>query len=419
MAEKSKEITGSLITIGDELLSGDVANGNSHFIAGALRAYGFRLASMLTVGDQPAVIRDALLEAMGRTQYVICTGGLGPTSDDRTAEAAAQALGRPLASNLPYEAFLRSHLAQRGIPWSDAIAKMALLPEGADKLGGHMAAAGFFVEHGGIPCYFLPGVPAEVCMFMAEQVLPDLCRRFPRRPAYRKRVLRVQDLPESQINERLKELEVADLGVEIGYLPQTAENWVTLSAVADDEQAAQDLIAGAERQVVRCVGRDAISGRDAETLEEIIGRLLRSRSAKLAVAESCTGGLLCALITSVSGASDYLDRAFVTYSNQAKADLLGVPEALLAEHGAVSEPVAAAMALGARDRAGSDLALAVTGVAGPTGGSPEKPVGTVFIACASRHGTVVTERHFTGNRRLIQEKSAHAALVLLWRQLTS
>jgi PncC family amidohydrolase len=189
--------------------------------------------------------------------------------------------------------------------------------------------------------------------------------------------------------------------------------------VAADEQVAQDLIAEAERQVLRCLGEAAISGRDGETLEQVIGRLLRARSAKLVVAESCTGGLLCARITSVSGASDYLDRALVTYSNQAETDLLGVSEALLAAHGAVSEPVAAAMARGARDRAGGDVALAITGIAGPTGGSPEKPVGTVFIACTSRHGTVVNERHFTGNRQQIQEKSAHAALVLLWRQLTS
>jgi nicotinamide-nucleotide amidase len=419
MAEKPKEIIGSLITIGDELLSGDIANGNSQHIAGALRANGFRLARMLTVGDQLAVIRDALLEAMGQTEFIICTGGIGPTSDDRTAEAVAEALGRPLSSNLPYEAFLRGHLAQRGIPWSDAIAKMARLPEGSSKLGGNMAAAGFFVEHGGIPCYFLPGVPAEVRMFMAEQVLPDLCRRFAQRPVYRKRVLRVQELPESQISQRLQGLETVDLGVELGYLPQTAENWVTLLAVAADEQAAQDLIAGAELQVVRCVGEAAISGRDGETLEEVVGRLLRARAAKLVVAESCTGGLLCARITSVSGASDYLDRAWVTYSNQAKTDLLGVSAALLAAHGAVSEAVAAAMARGARDCAGGDVALAITGIAGPTGGSPEKPVGTVFIACTSRHGTVVNERHFTGDRQQIQEKSAHAALVLLWRQLTS
>jgi nicotinamide-nucleotide amidase len=417
--EQPREIVGSLITIGDEVLFGSIANGNAHHIAGELRANGFRLATMVTVGDQPAAIRDALLEAMGRKGFVICTGGLGPTSDDRTAEAVAAALDRPLLPNLPYEALLRARLARRGIPWSETIGKMALLPEGASKLGGDIPAAGFFVEHGETPCYFLPGVPWEMRMFMAEHVLPDLRRRFPQRPVYRKRILRVQELPESQINQRLRDLEAADSGVEIGYLPQTAENWVTLLAVAADDQEALSLISGAEREVLHRLGAGAVSGCDEETLETVVGRFLRARSWKLALAESCTGGLLCARISAVAGASDYLDRAFVTYSNQAKVELLGVPEALLAAHGAVSAPVAAAMATGARERAAADLALAVTGIAGPSGGTPEKPVGTVFIACASQRGVAVKEHHFSGDRQQIQEKSVQGALVLLWRELSA
>jgi nicotinamide-nucleotide amidase len=417
MSEKPQEIIGSLITIGDEILSGHIANDNAHYIASALHLHGFRLAGIVTIGDQERAIRRAVLEIVGRTHFMICTGGLGPTEDDRTVAAVAEALERPLVRDTAYERLLRTHLAQRGVPRSEAIDRMSLLPDGAEKLGKNVAAAGFFLEHWSTPCYFLPGVPSEMRMFMEEHVLPDLRRRFPARPLYRKRILRVQGLPESRIAERLEDLDTADLHVEIGYLPQTAENWVTLLVTAADEASAREHLNRAEREVTQCLGVDSVSGADDDTLEVVIGRLLRARSWKLSVAESCTGGLLAERITAVSGASDYLDRGFITYSNEAKVELLGVPPETLANHGAVSYEAAKAMAEGARTRARVDLALAITGVAGPTGGTPGKPVGTVFVACASKSRTLVLQHRFTGSRRQIQEKSAQAALVLLWKEL--
>jgi nicotinamide-nucleotide amidase len=417
MSQHPPDIIGSLITIGDEILSGQIANGNALYIAGTLRLHGFRLAGIVTVGDQERAIRRSVLEVMGRTQFIICTGGLGPTEDDRTVAAVAEALERPLVRNAIYERMLRTHLAQRGIPWSDTIDRMTLLPDGAEKLGKNVTAAGFFLEHWNTPCYFLPGVPAEMRMFMEEHVLPDLRRKFPARPLYRKRILRVQGLTESRIAERLEDLEKADLQVEIGYLPQTAENWVTLLAAAEDEVSAEEQLRSAEQKVLQQLGTDAVSGRDDDTLEVVVGRLLRARSWKLAVAESCTGGLLAERITAVSGASDYLDRGFITYSNEAKVELLGVPPETLANQGAVSHETAKAMAEGTRSRARVDVALAITGVAGPTGGSPGKPVGTVFIACATAARTLVLQHRFSGNRQQIREKSAQAALVLLWKEL--
>jgi nicotinamide-nucleotide amidase len=417
MSQHPPDIIGSLITIGDEILSGQIANGNALYIAGTLRLHGFRLAGIVTVGDQERAIRRSVLEVMGRTQFIICTGGLGPTEDDRTVAAVAEALERPLVRNAIYERMLRTHLAQRGIPWSDTIDRMTLLPDGAEKLGSNVTAAGFFLEHWNTPCYFLPGVPAEMRMFMEEHVLPDLRRKFPARPLYRKRILRVQGLTESRIAERLEDLEKADLQVEIGYLPQTAENWVTLLAAAEDEVSAEEQLRSAEQKVLQQLGTDAVSGRDDDTLEVVVGRLLRARSWKLAVAESCTGGLLAERITAVSGASDYLDRGFITYSNEAKVELLGVPPETLANQGAVSHETAKAMAEGTRSRARVDVALAITGVAGPTGGSPGKPVGTVFIACATAARTLVLQHRFSGNRQQIREKSAQAALVLLWKEL--
>jgi nicotinamide-nucleotide amidase len=409
-------ILGSLVTVGDEILSGHIANGNAHYIATQLFLHGFRLTRMITVGDQEAAISRALLDLIGDTHFLICTGGLGPTEDDRTVAAVATALERPLTRNATYDGILRAYLEQRGLPWSAAIEHMARLPEGAEKLG-EVVAAGFTLEHWNTPCYFLPGVPAEMRMFMEQHVLPDLCRRFPERPRYRKRILRVQGLPESHIQQLLQDLAPATPEVDIGYLPQTAENWVTLLTAAPTEESAEQRLLQVEERVRLRLGTDTISGRDDETLEIVIGQLLRRRSWKLAVAESCTGGLVAARITTVAGASDYLDRGFITYSNESKVALLGVSSETLAVHGAVSYEVAKAMAEGARLRAHAQVAVAVTGIAGPSGGTPSKPVGTVFVACASESRTVVLQHRFSGDRRQIQEKSAQAALVLLWKEL--
>ena len=418
MLDKREVITGVLITIGDELLFGSIANDNAFYIAQTLRSQGLKLTQMVTVGDAEPEIVHLLQDSIGRYDFVICTGGLGPTADDCTAPAVAKAFNRPLQRSAPYEAFLRAHAAKRGIPWSEGAAQMALFPEGATKLGGDVPMAGFFLEHENTPCYFLPGVPWEMRHFMSREVIPDLQRRFPDRPFYLKRILRVQEMAESQMAQRLSDLQPEQIGCEIGYLPQLAENWVTLLAVAAEEAQAMATIEAAEREVISRLSARHVSGRDEESLEVVIGQALRERSWKLAAAESCTGGRLSARVTSVSGSSDYFDRAFITYSNQAKMDLLGVPEGLLAAHGAVSEPVAAAMVEGALQRSAAQIALAVTGIAGPTGGSPEKPVGLVFMACADHRGTVVKEHLFTGNREQIQDKAAHAALVLLWRRLS-
>jgi len=418
MLDKREVITGVLITIGDELLFGSIANDNAFYIAQTLRGQGLKLTQMVTVGDAEPEIVNLLQDVIGGFDFVICTGGLGPTADDCTAPAVAKAFNRPLQRSAPYEAFLRAHAAKRGIPWSEGAAQMALFPEGATKLGGDVPMAGFFLQHENTPCYFLPGVPWEMRHFMSREVIPDLQRRFPDRRFYLKRILRVQEMAESQMAQRLSDLQPEQIGCEIGYLPQLAENWVTLLAVAAEEAQAMTTIEAAEREIIARLSARHVSGRDEESLEVVIGQALRARCWKLAVAESCTGGRLSARVTSVSGSSDYFDRAFITYSNQAKMDLLGVPKGLLVAHGAVSEPVAAAMVEGALQRSAAQIALAVTGIAGPTGGSAEKPVGLVFIACADHRGTVETEHLFAGNREQVQNKAAHAALVLLWKRLS-
>lgn len=293
---------------------------------------------------------------------------------------------------------------------------MAELPEGAVKLG--MDMAGFFMLHDGVPCYFLPGVPNEMEHLLEEAVIPDLETRFPNRCAYLKHIVRVQGLPEIEVNSRLRGFDPGREGVDIGYYPHGRENWVSIFASAPDEGACRALIKSAEDKIIALIGACHISGHNDDCLEKVIGRCLRGCGWRLALAESCTGGLLSRRITAVAGASDYLDRGYVTYSNRAKTELLGVSEELLRTHGAVSEPVALAMAGGALSRAGVEIAVSITGIAGPTGGSPEKPVGTVYIACVAPTRKVVEKYSFGGTREQIQESATQAALVMIWKLLT-
>jgi nicotinamide-nucleotide amidase len=415
LEDKPSHITGSLLTIGDEILFGDIPNANAHHIAMKLRDRGFLLDRMITVGDIEDDIIEHLGQCLNRTDFVIVTGGLGPTDDDRTCAAVSKAFGRPLICDHAYASWLKGRLAAWGVGSRDA-ERMAELPEGAVKLGLDMA--GFFMLHDGVPCYFLPGVPNEMEHLLEETVIPDLETRFPNRCAYLKHIVRIQGLPEIEVNSRLRGFDPNREGVDIGYYPHGRENWVSIFASAPDEEACRSLIKSAEDKIVALIGASHVSGHNDDCLEKVIGRCLRACGWRLALAESCTGGLLSRRITAVAGASDYLDRGYVTYSNRAKTELLGVSEELLRTHGAVSEPVALAMAGGALSRAGVEIAVGITGVAGPTGGSPEKPVGTVYIACVDSTRKIVEKYSFGGTREQIQESAAQAALVMIWKMLT-
>jgi len=409
-------VTGTLLTIGDEILLGDISNDNAHHIAIELRARGFLLDRMITVGDIEDDIVEYLGQCVSRSHFVIATGGLGPTDDDRTCSAVSRAFERPLICNRDYAAWLKGRLAGWGVEWSREMERMAELPEGAVKLGLNMA--GFFVLQKDIPCYFLPGVPNEMKHLLAKNVIPDLETRFPDRCSYLKHIVRIQGLLEAQVSMLLRSFDPIRERVDIGYYPQGRENWVSIFAAAPDEEQCRSLVKNAEEKIIALIGSHHISGHNDDCLEKVIGRYLRERGWRLALAESCTGGLLSRKIAAVPGASDYLDRALVTYSNQAKMELLGVSEELLRVHGAVSEQVALAMAEGALKSAVAEVAVGITGIAGPTGGTPEKPVGTVFIACITSSRKVVEKYSFGGTREQIQESSTQAALVMMWKLLT-
>jgi nicotinamide-nucleotide amidase len=415
MAEGLKSVSGSVITIGDEILFGDIANGNAHHIALELRSKGFRLDRMITIGDEQGEIVRTLVRTHQESQFLIVTGGLGPTDDDRTSEAVSRAFSRPLLPDPNYTQWLKDHLAQRGRSLTDEVARMAQLPRGAVKLGVGMA--GYFLDHEEVPCYFLPGVPHEMRTLLAELVVPDLEKRFPHRLMCVKQILRIQGFYESELNRRLKTLRADISGVEIGYLPHDAEIRLTLMATAESEKEALDRVEALEDQIIALIGRHHVFGRNEETLEKVIGEKLKAVGWRLAIAESCTGGLVSRKLTAVPGASDYFDRSIVAYSNRAKEELLKVAGDLIAAHGAVSEQAALAMARGARSEARTEVALAITGIAGPTGGTDEKPVGTVYIACETPKRSEVEQRLFTGNRELVQERAAQAALMLLLRSL--
>ena len=416
MFDKPSHVTGALLTIGDEILLGDIPNGNAHHIAIELRARGFRLDRIVTVGDTEEDIIERLGQCLDGSHFLIATGGLGSTDDDRTCSAVSKAFERPLVCNRDYASWLKDRLSQWGVEWSREVERMAELPEGALKLGRNMA--GFFLLHKDVPCYFLPGVPNEMKHLLEKNVIPDLETRFPKRCTYLKHIVRVQGLMEVQVNTRLRAFDPDVEGVDIGYYPQGRENWVSIFASGPNEEVCRELVNRAEEKITALIGAHHISGLNDDRLEKVIGRHLRQRGWRLAIAESCTGGLLSRKITAVPGASDYLDCALVTYSNRAKTELLGISEELLLAHGAVSEQVALAMAEGALSCAEVEVAVAITGIAGPGGGTPEKPVGTVFIACVTPTQKKVEKYSFGGTREQIQESATQAALVMVWTLLT-
>lgn len=408
---------GEIIAIGDELTSGRIPNSTSCFAAARLFAAGYEVPVLTTIGDDLELISQTLLQALRRADFVVVTGGLGTTSDDLTNEAVSAALDRPPTF---YPEILRKikagsdHLSSQA---RTSLEKLAWLPDGAHALHSEARSAGYFLVHDGKPVFFLPGVPHEMRELMVEAVLPRLAV-WDGRPArrVRQRVYRISGPAEAEVNQRLAPLEDRDERVRIGYYPVFPEVQVSLTVSADTSTQADELLAGFDGEIRRRLGQD-IFGLEDESLEEVVGRLCREQKVSLAVAESCTGGLIAAAVTRVPGSADYFHGGVVAYSNALKEKLLGVEAATLAAHGAVSAAVAGEMAAGIRRVTGADLALSVTGIAGPSGGSPEKPVGTVYLGLATAAGVRAELCALSGRRHQIQESAAHRALDLLRRQL--
>jgi nicotinamide-nucleotide amidase len=409
-------MAGELITVGDELLSGRVVNSNAAEIARQLSRAGFELRWITVVGDSEEDITAALVTAMERAAFVLTTGGLGPTEDDRTSTAIARALGRPLCRDPLSWSILSSHIEQVRLPMTPGIGKMADLPEGAQRIDRIRPRAGFYIGDASRPLFCLPGVPAELREMLADFVLTTLQRQFPEQKPLEARALRIFGLRESEVGHRLSGLERTYPGLRVGYLPCFPEIHLTLTVQAATRNAAESILNAAARTVSQRL-YPHVYGQGEEALEVVVGRLLSERGHTLAIAESCTGGLIADRISNVPGSSAYFDCAMVTYSEAAKTTHLDVPGEIIARHGVVSAEVAEKMARGIRGRTNATVAVAVTGVAGPTGGTPDNPVGSVYMALLCGEAVRVDRFRFKGSRRDIKTLAAHTALDWLRRAM--
>jgi nicotinamide-nucleotide amidase len=399
-----------IITIGNELLSGSTLDTNAAFISASVNIIGLSVVRMSSVGDASDDIVAALKTVLPESRFVIVTGGLGPTDDDCTAAAAARAFGKQVVLNQEALAAMEKIFAGYNVKMPFPSQKQAMLPEGVRLIPNPVGtASGFLIEEGTQEFMFLPGVPREVEAMTESFIIPHLREQSGSKEVIITKAFRVYGLWESAIQERLEGAIPEGMLVSLAYLPTYPEVRLKLTGKGADSSAVQrdlDYITGI---ILEKVG-DYIYSSDDEPLEVVVGRLLRDRRSTLAVAESCTGGLISHRLTSVAGSSDYLERSVVVYSNRAKTELLNIPEDILKKHGAVSEPVAMLMAKQIRELSGTTFGLSVTGIAGPSGGSPEKPVGTVFIGVASESTEEVKQYRFYGSREQIKLMTSQMAL---------
>ena len=402
----------AIITGGTELLDGGRVDTNGPWLSARLRAMGLSVVGRLVVPDDVPAIQAGLTFFRDRADVIIVTGGLGPTHDDVTREAVAGWLGRAVVEDVEWRRRMEADIAARGVSLPPMVFRMAQVVEGAEVLPNPVGAApGEWIEVEGRVYVLLPGPPPEL-QGVYEAHLEARLRRRVTHPPPRRVLLRTSGVPESRIAERVQAL-LDRSDVTWSILPGPARVDLEIRWTGSDDESAWRRLLERLRQVL---GDDLYAEGDV-SIEEVVGQRLRDRGQTLATAESCTGGLLGHRITNVAGSSAYYMRGYVAYSNAAKVDLLGVDPEAIRRYGAVSEPVARQMAEGARQRAGTDWAVAITGIAGPTGGTPEKPVGTVHIAVAGPDGTTHRRFQFRGTRELIKEQSVQMALDLLRRRL--
>jgi nicotinamide-nucleotide amidase len=405
-----------LLNTGTELLLGDVQDAHLAFIAREIFPLGLRIEERRTVPDSEE-IRRTLAELFPRCEILFVTGGLGPTSDDITREMIAESLGLELRQDPQLLTSLRQRLRIRGIKWAAGIARQSDVPPGAQVLPNENGSApGLYLKANINPhipspdVFVLPGPPRELQPMFRKYVMPILRSLVPPSAILERRMYRFAGVGESLVEEAIGKKILAIPGIELGYCARPGEVEVRIIGKAEAIEQADVIIQSS-------LGVSVFSTAD-ETLEEVIVKLLTKRNQTLASAESCTGGLIADRITNVPGASRVFVAGYVCYANRAKIDMLGVDPQLIEAHGAVSEPVARALAERARACAESDYALATTGIAGPTGGSPEKPVGTVYVALASAESeTMAKKLFFPTDRETFKQLAAQSAFEMLRRKL--
>ncbi len=409
-------MNGEILAIGDELTSGRIINSTSYFAASHLFAAGHKVTAMATVGDDPKRIGEALIKAIGRADFVVVTGGLGSTTDDITSEAVSDALDLPQTLYPEVLDLIKECAAFKKMPTME---KMAWLPSGAEVLKPGAKMAGFMLVYEQKPIFFLPGVPHQMRELMLDRVIPRLAtwqeNSF---SLVRQQVFKVFGLEEAIINDRLASLEDEGDQVRIGYYPMGAEVHVSLTVRGETAALADGLFDEKTQGIVTALA-DVIYGKDNDTMATVTGNLLGTHGLSLACAESCTGGLMSHMVTGVAGSSGYFRGGVVAYANGVKEQVLGVARQTLIDFGAVSEETAREMALGVRGITEADIGVSITGIAGPGGGTEEKPVGTICFGLATATFAQGFTFHFSGNRAMIQGFAATMGLDLLRRYLLS
>jgi nicotinamide-nucleotide amidase len=409
-------VKAEILAVGTELLTPSRVETNAVYITGRLQETGVDVMARVTVADERALLESAFRNALERADVVIATGGLGPTEDDLTREAAAGALGRPIARDPEILEALKARFARYNRAMAEVNAQQADVIEGAVVLPNPRGTApGQALEIQGKMLFLLPGPPREMQPMFEAEVLPKIAERVGG-AVLQTRILRIASMGESDVEQLVAPIYGAFQNPRTTILGGAGEVELHLTASgvsrAETEARLEELAS-----LIRACLKGRIYSEDGKALPEVLGDLLRERHLTLALAESCTGGLLSARLTDVPGASAFFESGLVTYSNAAKVELLRIDPALIAARGAVSEEVACAMAEGARSRAGASIGVGITGIAGPDGGTPEKPVGLVYVALSGAAGDRVRKEVFPGDRDRVRQQASQAAMDMIRRGL--
>ncbi|MCE5313431.1 MAG: competence/damage-inducible protein A [Armatimonadota bacterium] len=403
-----------IVSVGTELLLGQIVDTNAPYLSRLLPDFGITMHHRTTVGDNESRLTEALKLALSRSDIVFTIGGLGPTQDDLTKETVAKLVGDEMVIDEESARHMREFFAARGIEMPENNLKQAMGPVRGKILPNPLGTApgAVFETESGKAIIVLPGPPREFIPMVCERVLPYLRERVGSESGIiRSRILRVVGLGESSVEDTIKRL-LKSTNPTVAPYASLGEVQLRITANAANVVEADKLIDEMDRRIVELLG-DRVFGRDGQTLEQVVVKTLVRRGLTLALAESCTGGLIANRITDIPGSSATFMAGVVSYSNEAKMNILGVDERLLIEYGAVSEQTARSMAEGARRKLGVDVAVSVTGIAGPAGGTPEKPIGLVYMALASGAGTIAQRHQFAGTRVDVKLRSSQAALDML------
>ena len=401
-------IRAEILTIGTELLRGTTLDTNSAFIAQSLCAIGIACMRRTSVPDENTAVESALKEILGRCEVLIITGGLGPTCDDMTIASLAKATGRPLIYQPAIGRLIRRYYKRHNRKLQQDALRQAYLPKGAITLNNALGTApGLWLEHAKTTLIALPGVPSEMQELMEQSVLPRL-KKLKGLAVDQTLTLRTAGIVELQIEHMLRRINLPD-SVQVGLYPHLKTVDVNLTCVGMRTSEARVVLRKIEKQLRRRLG-SAVYGTGDQRMEGVIGERLLKQKRTLAIAESCTGGIICDRLTNIPGSSRYLRGGIVAYHNDLKADLLGVSGHLLARRGAVSAEGARAMAEGVRTKIGASIGLSITGIAGPSGGTPAKPVGLVFIGLSDARASLTWRHQFYGTRETVKAQAAQTAL---------